>query len=76
MQERLISAAATTSMILRKGISETKDKMAVGKTKVEEVITIQFIDIKPSCFFSYPILLLVCYYIVCVHHSSAFYVPA
>ncbi|XP_047962438.1 uncharacterized Rho GTPase-activating protein At5g61530 isoform X5 [Salvia hispanica] len=37
MQERLISAAATTSMILRKGISETKDKMAVGKTKVEEV---------------------------------------
>ncbi|KAG6390857.1 hypothetical protein SASPL_148602 [Salvia splendens] len=37
MQERLISAAATTSMFLRKGISETKDKMAVGKTKVEEV---------------------------------------
>ncbi|GFQ07904.1 uncharacterized rho GTPase-activating protein at5g61530 [Phtheirospermum japonicum] len=37
MQERLISAAATTSMFLRKGFSETKDKVAVGKTKVEEV---------------------------------------
>lgn len=39
MQERLISAAATTSLFLRKGFSETKDKVAVGKTKVEEVIT-------------------------------------
>ncbi|CAA0834544.1 Uncharacterized Rho GTPase-activating protein [Striga hermonthica] len=37
MQERLISAAATTSMFLRKGFSETKEKMVVGKTKVEEV---------------------------------------
>ncbi|PIN18161.1 hypothetical protein CDL12_09174 [Handroanthus impetiginosus] len=37
MQERLISAAATTSMFLRKGFSETKDKVVVGKTKVEEV---------------------------------------
>ncbi|KAK6155934.1 hypothetical protein DH2020_010182 [Rehmannia glutinosa] len=37
MQERFISAAATTSMLLRKGISETKDKVVVGKTKVEEV---------------------------------------
>ncbi|KAL6530297.1 hypothetical protein OROHE_014650 [Orobanche hederae] len=37
MQERLISAAASTSMFLRKGFSETKDKVVVGKTKVEEV---------------------------------------
>ncbi|KAL8552502.1 hypothetical protein ACS0TY_001259 [Phlomoides rotata] len=37
MQEHLISAAATTSMFLRKGFSETKDKVAVGKIKVEEV---------------------------------------
>ncbi|XAR66108.1 hypothetical protein NMG60_11012193 [Bertholletia excelsa] len=37
MQERLISAAATTSLFLRKGYSGTKDKVAVGKTKVEEV---------------------------------------
>ncbi|CAI9771823.1 unnamed protein product [Fraxinus pennsylvanica] len=37
MQEKLISAAATTSMFLRKGFSGTKDKVAMGKTKVEEV---------------------------------------
>ncbi|KAL6509422.1 hypothetical protein OROGR_022732 [Orobanche gracilis] len=37
MQEHLISAAASTSMFLRKGFSETKDKVVVGKTKVEEV---------------------------------------
>ncbi|KAK9059670.1 hypothetical protein SSX86_020374 [Deinandra increscens subsp. villosa] len=37
MQERLVSAAATTSYFLRKGVSETKDKVVVGKTKVEEV---------------------------------------
>ncbi|CAK9135131.1 unnamed protein product [Ilex paraguariensis] len=37
MQDRLISAAATTGMLLRAGISETKDKVSVGKTKVEEV---------------------------------------
>ncbi|PHT52464.1 hypothetical protein CQW23_06926 [Capsicum baccatum] len=37
MQERFISAAATTSFFLRKGFLETKDKVAVGKTKVEEV---------------------------------------
>ncbi|KAL0452586.1 UNVERIFIED_CONTAM: putative Rho GTPase-activating protein [Sesamum latifolium] len=37
VQERVISAAATTSMFLRKGLSETKDKVVVGKTKVEEV---------------------------------------
>ncbi|KAJ7949490.1 small G protein family protein / RhoGAP family protein [Quillaja saponaria] len=37
VQERLISAAATTGTLLRKGISETKDKASVGKVKVEEV---------------------------------------
>ncbi|KAA8539771.1 hypothetical protein F0562_026463 [Nyssa sinensis] len=37
MQERLISAAATTGMLVRRGISETKDKVSVGKIKVEEV---------------------------------------
>ncbi|KAK3033247.1 hypothetical protein RJ639_033127 [Escallonia herrerae] len=37
MQERLVSAAATTGMFFRKGVLETKDKVTVGKTKVEEV---------------------------------------
>ncbi|XVE63860.1 hypothetical protein DITRI_Ditri07aG0055100 [Diplodiscus trichospermus] len=37
VQESLISAAATTGTFLRKGITGTKDKVAVGKTKVEEV---------------------------------------
>ncbi|XP_075111299.1 putative Rho GTPase-activating protein At5g61530 isoform X1 [Nicotiana tabacum] len=37
MQERFITAAATTSFFLRKGFLETKDKVAVGKIKVEEV---------------------------------------
>ncbi|KAM7504610.1 hypothetical protein LguiB_003514 [Lonicera macranthoides] len=37
MQERLASAAATTGMFFRKGMSETKDKVAVGKIMVEEV---------------------------------------
>ncbi|XP_009627998.1 uncharacterized Rho GTPase-activating protein At5g61530 isoform X1 [Nicotiana tomentosiformis] len=37
MQERLITAAAATSFFLRKGFLETKDKVAVGKIKVEEV---------------------------------------
>ncbi|KAK4838627.1 hypothetical protein QYF36_015193 [Acer negundo] len=36
VQERLISAAATTGMFLRRGLSETKDKVSVGKVKVEE----------------------------------------
>ncbi|XP_052163535.1 uncharacterized Rho GTPase-activating protein At5g61530 isoform X1 [Oryza glaberrima] len=36
VQERFISAAATTGVLLRKGISETKEKVAVGKVKVEE----------------------------------------
>lgn len=42
MQEHLISAAATTSMFLRRGFSETKDKVAVGKIKVEEVTEKEF----------------------------------
>ena len=37
VQESLISAATTTGTFLRKGITGTKDKVAVGKTKVEEV---------------------------------------
>lgn len=37
VQERLITAAATTGTLLRKSVTETKDKVAVGKTKVEEV---------------------------------------
>ncbi|GAB2227804.1 hypothetical protein Droror1_Dr00009631 [Drosera rotundifolia] len=37
MQERLLSAAASTGFLLRRGLSETKDKVAIGKTKVEEV---------------------------------------
>lgn len=41
MQERLITAAATTSMFLRRGFSETKDKVTVGKTKVEEVMLLK-----------------------------------
>lgn len=38
IQERLRSAATSTGTLLKKGISETKDKVAVGKMKVEEVI--------------------------------------
>lgn len=41
VQERLVSAAAITGMFLRRGFSETKDKVAVGKIKVEEVIMIE-----------------------------------
>lgn len=37
VQERFLSAAASTSFLLRKGFSETKDKVVVGKTRVEEV---------------------------------------
>ncbi|XP_039001423.1 uncharacterized Rho GTPase-activating protein At5g61530-like [Hibiscus syriacus] len=37
VQESLICAAATTGTLLRKGITGTKDKVVVGKTKVEEV---------------------------------------
>ena len=38
VQDRLITAAATTGSFLRRGLSGTKDKVSVGKTKVEEVI--------------------------------------
>lgn len=38
LQDRLITAAATTGTFFRRGITGTKDKVAVGKTKVEEVI--------------------------------------
>lgn len=41
VQERLITAAATTGTFLRRGFSETKDKVAVGKTKVEEVLMLE-----------------------------------
>ncbi|KAK4480605.1 hypothetical protein RD792_013683 [Penstemon davidsonii] len=34
--ERLMTAVATTGMLFRRGLSETKDKVVVGKTKVEE----------------------------------------
>ncbi|XVF49405.1 hypothetical protein PTKIN_Ptkin04bG0009200 [Pterospermum kingtungense] len=37
VQESVISAVATTGTFLRRGITGTKDKVAVGKTKVEEV---------------------------------------
>ncbi|KAF4362698.1 uncharacterized Rho GTPase-activating protein At5g61530 [Cannabis sativa] len=37
VQERLISAAATTGTLFRKSITETKEKVVVGKIKVEEV---------------------------------------
>ncbi|XP_028802504.1 uncharacterized Rho GTPase-activating protein At5g61530 [Neltuma alba] len=37
VQDRLITAAATTGTLLRRSLSGTKDKVAVGKTKVEEV---------------------------------------
>lgn len=45
VQERLISAAATTGTLLRKGVSETKDKVVVGKTKVEEVNLAKQLDL-------------------------------
>ena len=38
VQDRLITAAATTGSFLRRGLSGTKDKVSVGKTKVEEVM--------------------------------------
>ncbi|KAL5569857.1 hypothetical protein UlMin_026432 [Ulmus minor] len=37
VQERLISAAASTGTLFRKGFTGTKDKVTVGKIKVEEV---------------------------------------
>ena len=44
--ECLISTATTTGTLPRKGVEETKDKVAVGKTKVEEVVLAQI-----ACFF-------------------------
>ena len=38
VQERLISAAATSGTLFRKSISETKEKVVVEKLKVEEVV--------------------------------------
>lgn len=38
VQDRLISAAATTGTLFRRSFTGTKDKVVVGKTKVEEVI--------------------------------------
>ncbi|KAK2379430.1 small G protein family protein / RhoGAP family protein [Trifolium repens] len=40
VQDRMISAAATTGAFLRKGLLGTKDKVVVGKSKVEEVAKI------------------------------------
>ncbi|KAI5073384.1 hypothetical protein GOP47_0011397 [Adiantum capillus-veneris] len=37
MQERLISAAASTSVLLKRSLLETKEKVAVGRTRVEQV---------------------------------------
>ncbi|KAI5391379.1 hypothetical protein KIW84_076256 [Lathyrus oleraceus] len=37
VQDRMISAAATTGAFLRRGLSGTKEKVVVGKSKVEEV---------------------------------------
>lgn len=36
VQERILSAAASTGLLLKKGITETKEKVVVGKMKVEE----------------------------------------
>ncbi|KAG7578964.1 hypothetical protein ISN45_Aa03g031320 [Arabidopsis thaliana x Arabidopsis arenosa] len=36
VQEHLITAAATTGTLVRKGITETKEKVSVGKIKMEE----------------------------------------
>ena len=40
VQEHLITAAATTGTLVRKGITETKEKVSVGKIKVEEVFNL------------------------------------
>lgn len=37
LQEHIRSAATVTSSLLKKGIAETKDVVAIGKVKVEEV---------------------------------------
>ncbi|KAL6330651.1 hypothetical protein AAG906_003262 [Vitis piasezkii] len=38
VQDSFLSAAASTGTFLRKSMSETKEKVAIGKTKFEEVI--------------------------------------
>lgn len=38
VQERLKSAAASTSVILKRSLLETKEKVAVGRTRVEQVL--------------------------------------
>lgn len=38
VQDRMLSAAATTGAFLRRSFSGTKDKVVVGKSKVEEVM--------------------------------------
>ncbi|XP_061367411.1 uncharacterized Rho GTPase-activating protein At5g61530 [Gastrolobium bilobum] len=40
VQDRLVSAAATTGALLRRGLTGTKEKVVVGKSKVEEVAKI------------------------------------
>ena len=40
VQDRFLLAAASTSTFLRKGMSETKEKVAIGKTKFEEAICV------------------------------------
>ena len=42
-QEQIRSAATVTTSLLKKGIAETKDAVAMGKVKVEEV-TINFLS--------------------------------
>ena len=37
VQDRLKSAAASTSVLLKRSLLETKEKVAVGRTKFEEV---------------------------------------
>ena len=40
VQDRLLSATASIGTFLRKGMSETKENVAIGKTKFEEVICV------------------------------------
>ena len=40
VQDCFLSAAASTGTFLRKSMSETKEKVAIGKTKFEEVICV------------------------------------
>ena len=40
VQDCFLSAAASTGTFLRKGMLETKEKVAIGKTKFEEVICV------------------------------------